>query len=394
MADLRKSSAELRRWQSEALAEWRNSNFHGITEVVTGGGKTKLALAAVELLRNENKVDRVVILVPTTSLQDQWLVNLQEDLGLPRDAISVWPEDSILERPYHVLVVNSARSKMSKIVAGNIKAFLIADECHRYASVANAKSLSWRFSATLGLTATADRQYDDGLERVLIPNLGPIIYYYTLAQATEDGVISRFELSNVRVPLTDKEQLKINSLTKGIGRAMSDGDLEKAKKLALLRSSVSKNAISRIAVTISIAEKLRRKRLLIFHESIDKADQIAVELQKRGHRVVRYHSGVGRDMRRDNLRMFKVGLADILVCCRALDEGIDVPEAECAILAASTNSHRQRVQRLGRVLRRGKDNKLAVIHTLYASDQEEANLVTESTALHDVATTKWLSAHA
>jgi superfamily II DNA or RNA helicase len=159
-----------------------------------------------------------------------------------------------------------------------------------------------------------------------------------------------------------------------------------------LRAGVSKNAIARIGTAVSIAETLRRRRLLIFHESIDVADLIASELRARGHRVVQYHSGIGRDMRRDNLRMFKNGMADVLVCCRALDEGIDVPEADCAILAASTNSHRQRVQRLGRVLRKSSKDKLATVYTLYATDHEEEVLRAEVANLGEVATTKWMAA--
>jgi superfamily II DNA or RNA helicase len=88
--------------------------------------------------------------------------------------------------------------------------------------------------------------------------------------------------------------------------------------------------------------------------------------------------------------MFKVGMADILVCCRALDEGIDVPEAECAILAASTSSHRQRVQRLGRVLRLSRNKESAEIYSLYASDQELEKLKKEEALLDGVSTTKWL----
>jgi superfamily II DNA or RNA helicase len=88
--------------------------------------------------------------------------------------------------------------------------------------------------------------------------------------------------------------------------------------------------------------------------------------------------------------MFRTGLADVLVCCRALDEGIDVPEAECAILSASTSSHRQRVQRLGRVLRLSKDKELAHIYTVYVSESERDKLIKETSRLEGVAETSWM----
>jgi len=55
---------------------------------------------------------------------------------------------------------------------------------------------------------------------------------------------------------------------------------------------------------------------------------------------------------------------------KALVEGIDVPDAEIGISVASTSSVRQRVQSLGRVLRRRFDDspKQAEMHIIYVSD--------------------------
>ena len=131
---------------------------------------------------------------------------------------------------------------------------------------------------------------------------------------------------------------------------------------------------------------------VVFHESIDQAELLAKILKDRKHRVVTYHSQISKDVRRDNLRMFKTGMADVLVCCRALDEGIDVPEADSAILVASTSSHRQRVQRLGRVLRKHPDKEHAEIFTVYTTDQEESNLRKELTDLDGVASVRWMKA--
>jgi superfamily II DNA or RNA helicase len=313
-------------------------------------------------------------------------------MGIKESDINVWPEKKDLTRRFHVLVVNSARDRIGSIVEAHNQVLLIADECHRYASAENGRALQAEFSAAIGLTATADRDFDDGLERILIPYIGPIIYRYSLAQAKSDGVVSDFFLVNVRSDLSDAEQTAYDKLTKSIGRAMSEGDEEKAKQLAMRRSFVSKNAISRITAAISISEQLRGRKTIVFHESIDQAELLAKILKDRKHRVVTYHSQISKDIRRDNLRMFKTGMADVLVCCRALDEGIDVPEADSAILVASTSSHRQRVQRLGRVLRKHPDKDHAEIFTVYTTDQEETNLRKELTDLDGVASVRWMKA--
>jgi superfamily II DNA or RNA helicase len=381
----------LRSWQREALETWVNAGNRGIVEVVTGGGKTRFALAAASRwMRNRQGNFAVAIIVPTTALQDQWFVNLTDDLGVAADEICLWPEGRDKSRKFHVMVVNTARTRMEEVAACHDGLFLIADECHRYASEENARALVVPTTASLGLTATAEREFDDGLERVLIPNLGPIIFRYSLAQARKDGVVSDFALANVRVPFTSEESERYSKATRQLGIAISQGDDEKAKQIAMRRSSIAKNAIARVTVTVALLERLRGRKVIVFHEDIALADLIASTLESRNHRVTVFHSKIGKDLRRDNLRMFKSGQADVLVCCRALDEGIDVPEAECAVLAASTSSHRQRVQRLGRVLRTHRDKELAQIFTVYVSDQEQEKLVKETSALAGVASVKWM----
>lgn len=224
----------------------------------------------------------------------------------------------------------------------------------------------------------------------MIPSIGPIVYRYTLAQARKDGVVSDFSLTNVKVPMTSDEQSRYDKATKSLGIALAQGDTERAQQIAMRRASISKNAISRITATIALMERVRGQKAIVFHEDIAMADTISSFLVERGHRVAVFHSKIAKDMRRDNLRMFKAGQCDILVCCRALDEGIDVPEAECAILAASTSSHRQRVQRLGRVLRKHDGKDVATIFTIYASDQEQDRLVKETKALGEVASIGWM----
>jgi superfamily II DNA or RNA helicase len=391
VADLINLDSGLRAWQVDAIKEWELSHHRGMIEVVTGGGKTRFALAATYRWLTSNSVDSAVaIIVPTTALQDQWYVNLVSDLGVSPADICLWPERRDASRKFHVMVVNTARNRMSEIAKAHKSILLIADECHRYASEENARALRVPAAASLGLTATAEREFDDGLERVLIPNLGPIVYRYTLTQARQDGVVSDFSLSNVRVHFTDDEQLRYDRATKSLGIALAQGDEDRAKQIAMRRSSISKNAIARVTGAIVLLEKIRGKKVIIFHEDISMANLITSLLKDKNHRVAAFHSKISKDMRRDNLRMFKVGQLDVLVCCRALDEGIDVPEAECAVLVASTSSHRQRVQRLGRVLRTHEDKDLAQIFTIYVTDQEQGRLLTETSDLSEVASVRWM----
>jgi superfamily II DNA or RNA helicase len=128
---------------------------------------------------------------------------------------------------------------------------------------------------------------------------------------------------------------------------------------------------------------------IIFHERVSSANALYAILKKRNHSVCLYHSKIAPTWRRDNLRLFRQGVFDVLISCRALDEGMNVPETAVAVIASSTASQRQRIQRLGRVLRpaRGKDK--ATIYTLFATEQERIRLANEAERLEGVAKILW-----
>jgi superfamily II DNA or RNA helicase len=139
---------------------------------------------------------------------------------------------------------------------------------------------------------------------------------------------------------------------------------------------------------VAISEQFEGRKL-IFHESIAAADAIAGLLDRRGERVGVYHSDLAAAIRRRNLELFKVGQLSTLVTCRALDEGLNVPDASVAIVAASTRSTRQRIQRLGRVLRVAEGKDEATVCTLYATDPERERLIAEAESMADVADIRW-----
>ena len=90
--------------------------------------------------------------------------------------------------------------------------------------------------------------------------------------------------------------------------------------------------------------------------------------------------------------MYRRGLFDVMVSCRSLDEGTNVPETTVAIVASSTSSHRQRIQRLGRVLRPAPDKTGATVLTIYATPTEGKRLREESEKLSGIALTTWVKA--
>ena len=288
-------------------------------------------------------------------------------------------------------MINSAR-KAAKAYSAAYSTFLIVDECHRAGSPKNALALVGRHVATLGLSATPERQYDEGFEQYIVPALGPIIYRYNYVDAAADGVLAEFSLINLQVDLLPDEQRAYGNLSKRIAVAYTRGDEEAIESLLRRRAAVSTNAAMRVPVAVRLVDDHRGERAVIFHERTEAADTICSNLKARGHRATIYHTGIGPSLRRDNLRLFRKGIFDVLVCCKALDEGINVPETQVGILASSTASNRQRIQRLGRLLRPAPGKSHATIYTIFATQEENQRLAQEQERLDGITDVRWRKA--
>lgn len=389
---------EPRPWQREALSAWQEAGQRGVAKVVTGGGKTVFAELCMSRVLEAQSNARIVVLVPTLFLLDQWVLSLEDEFGVDPAEVALWSggKKPSAPRPFNVAVINTARRLIGQL-AGDTPTMLVVDEVHRAASAENAKALAGNFIATLGLSATPERQFDDLFAEVIEPRIGPIIFDYDIVAATRDGILSDFEAVNVEFKLLPDEAEAYEDFTKRIARRRAMAGAEDDEILEILlrkRARVSAMASMRVPLAIRLCEQHKGARCLIFHEDIRAAQAICRNLIARNHAATMYHSKIGGPRRRDNLRMFKKGIFDVLVCCRALDEGLNIPEVEIAIIASSTSSVRQRIQRLGRVLRPHADKEKATIYTLFATPAEKDRLSEEAIALRSIAEIRWARASA
>ena len=350
----------------------------------------------MQAFRRHSPSARFVIVVPTLALLDQWYVSLREDLLVPDADIATFSGEG---RPQefgvvNLMVVNTAGMYAPRVPEKHA-AMLIVDECHRAAGQANSLSLRGSYRATLGISATPEREHDDLFESVLVPSLGPVIFRYDYTQALRDRVIVPFDLVNVSVNMTEQEQRQYDEATADISRTVrrvESGDVSREVLIRKLqrRARLAASSIRRIPVAIRLAEEHRGSRLIIFHESISSSESILNVLLARKFNATIYHSKIGAELRRDNLRLYRRGVFNSLVTCRALDEGVNVPETDVAIIASSTGSLRQRIQRLGRVLRPAAGKARARIYTVYVSRPEEMRLIEESETLADTSEVTWM----
>ena len=70
------------------------------------------------------------------------------------------------------------------------------------------------FAAALGLSATPEREYDEGFQKYVVPALGPVVFEYGYVQAFEDKVITPFDLVNVQIDFLPHEKEEYDKLTR------------------------------------------------------------------------------------------------------------------------------------------------------------------------------------
>ena len=328
----------LRAWQEEALGLWKAAGNKGIVEVVTGGGKTIFALSCIR----EIAAETTLVIVPTIALLDQWWEEAASFFGISLEDINVvTAAGRVRAGTINLAVLNTA----SKLNVGKRKDgfLLIVDECHKAAGQKFRTALDGAPVATLGLSATPERPYDQGLEEVLIPKLGPIIYRYTYKDALRDKVIVPFELKNIIFELEPDRQAEYDKLTKAIARSINRMGMDDERTIALLlRARVMNLSLNRIHLALRLLLAHKGSRTIVFHEDIEACNIIQEVLGEAKLRSGVYHSKIKLRQRVEILAAYRRGDLDVLITCRALDEGFNVPETEIGVIAASTATRRQK----------------------------------------------------
>jgi len=371
-------------WQSEAVAAWTRAGRRGIVAAATGTGKTKVAQAAMQ--RFWKGRERIAVVVPSLTLQHQWATGLARWLEVPESSIGTLGGGALgidANAGIVVAVINSARDGLNALSAGwaaeGRPAMLIVDECHWAGSTANALIFDSKFEATLGLSATPER-LDDGFEDVLVPELGPVVFRYPLRQALDDGVLAPLRSLNVYFDLVEAEYRALAAIERSLEAALAGAEQKgsgakvgprRVAELERKRASLLEGAVGRRPVIRSTLRQISdlRQPTIVFHERVVEAERTLEDLERDGLSAVLESATSSTRQRQAALRTFRNGRVQFLVAVRTLDEGIDLPDAKVAVITSGTSTTRQRVQRIGRVVRR--TGALGTVVTLLARGSYE-----------------------
>ena len=371
---------KLREWQAKAFPLWW-AKKRGIVKVVTGGGKTVFAIHCLTKYLEENKDHSIFIVVPSIALLDQWYEGLQKDFNEKDIALNGGGEHLEHLSRINISTIDSVKNIIEQFNAS--KTLLIVDECHKIGTEKRGEILTNNWHATLGLSATPERDYDDNFYIIIRKILGDIIFDYDYIDAREDEVIVNFKLLYAYAAMTPDEEEKYKKFTKSIqrraatigGNDMNDYPL---KMLIFNRARMVKNSKNRIPFGIELLQKHKRDSWIVFTENKKQAKEFNKIINTKGYKSAIYNTDLDNAEREENLNNFKNGNLNVLVSCTALDEGFDMPEADGAMILSASSSKRQRIQRMGRVLRITANKQNALIVTVYSSKTEFDKLREES----------------
>ncbi|MFU8841460.1 MAG: DEAD/DEAH box helicase [Nitriliruptoraceae bacterium] len=397
---------ELRTWQAEALAAW-STTCRGVVEAVTGTGKTRLAIAAVRTVLDAG--GRVLVLVPTLELVDQWHAGLRALVPAARvGRLGGGGQDDLYAHDVVLATPHSAADVPIEAPPG-LPGLLVADEAHRYGAPTWGRALKEELPLRLALTATYERG-DDGVAEVLEPYFGEVVFRYRYDRAVADGTVAPFAIAHVGVELSDAERTvhdaadarvrtlhgelvgplgmpkEPGALLRAVTAVVADADRRGGGQgggpgsgqgrqvvacreyLARIRQrrDVAATAAAKLEVVRAAAPALAGGRSLVFTDTIAQADDAARALVAAGVGAETVHGQLSDDRRRIRLAQFRRGRITCLVAPRVLDEGIDVPDADVALVLAAFRTRRQLIQRLGRVLRVKDDGRAARLVLVHA----------------------------
>src|SRR5690606_3669962 len=258
------------------------------------------------------------------------------------------------------------------------------DECHHlpgpsYRLAADCCLAPYR----LGLTATPERQ--DGAERDLDELVGPIVYRRDIRELAGD-YLADYETVKVRVRLSEEErELYLDARTtyldflresridlsapggwtRFIGATSKSTEGRRALLAYRRQRQIAQASSAKLRVLERLLDSHRKDRVLIFT-----SDNATVHRISRSFLIPAITHQTRVKERHDILEGFNAGTFPFLVTSRVLNEGVDVPAANVAIVLSGTGSVREHVQRLGRILRRGPE-KRAILYELIAEDTAE-----------------------
>jgi superfamily II DNA or RNA helicase len=404
---------KLRSYQKNAKNSWLNHGKRGIFEMATGTGKTFTAIGCLKEVQRETPELFVVITCPTQNLVSQWERELRKwdfDAITTLKGKSDWrPLITKLINNYNygirtdssttIIVTTYAtfsKKEFIETIQKNTKPLmLIADEVHTAGSPTIQDALLPDYKFRLGLSATPQRYFDEEGTGFLFEYFKPTIdcnnchenstiFQMNIKDAIENKILVPYYYYPHYVNLTEDELEEYQIITRKLQPELNKKPQEQNKELLTIllnkRANILKNAEKKIDEFKEIIKDNQKLKYSLVYCAPSKTSNINSQMnlvQEILNEVPIPNSIIKSDLtnlkeREQILDQVQSGTLNCAIAINILDEGVDIPPLQTAIILASTGNPKQFVQRRGRILRRwngtypdgtGKDH--AVIHDVF-----------------------------
>ncbi len=353
--------------QREALEAWSRGK-RGVVELPTGSGKTQLALQAIAAVARG-----ALILVPTLDLLTQWCGAVEAALGIPAGVIGGGSNDV---QPVTVCTYASAFRRGEQF--GDRFGLAIFDECHHLAAAGYARIGEVLLAPyRLGLSATVERP-DHG-HLVLEQLIGPLVYRRSITELSGE-YLADYRVEVIEAELSPAEREAYDAAREAYRAFAREHGLTPTSAQGWQRFVF---AASRTPEGRAALEAYRRQRQISYAPESKFATLARLLWRHRGERVLIFTNdnrtayAVSRRFllpiithqtrlpeRRAVLEHFRNDVWPFVVTSRVLNEGVDVPAANIAVILSGTSSVREHVQRLGRILRKAPGKEAVLYEVL------------------------------
>lgn len=392
-------------YQKNAVNKWEENNRMLLLQMATGCGKTRTAIGCMNnTLKDTNKL-LVIIACPQATLASQWKTDI-ESLKIEEHRsieingnVSGW--DIIAKREirklgagrYKNLIIYTTHQICSskkfidilKDCNEQIVKFLIGDEVHGMGANKAQNGLLDLYQYRLGLSATPQRWFDDAGSRLIEDYFGNDNFEFSIHDAltninplTGKPFLVNYTYDPRFISLTEDELEEYKRITdKIVKMSRYANDEESAGYLDMLRfqrANIEKNAENKYTELENILDEIGNNisNTIIF-VSDAQIDRVMRTLGDRGIAASRFTQSQstvssekydGLSEREYIIKLFKEKQYKVLVAIKCLDEGIDIPSADRAIVMASSTNPREYVQRIGRIIRQAAGKYSATIHDM------------------------------
>ena len=265
---------------------------------------------------------------------------------------------------------------------GNRFGLVIFDECHHLPSASYSVAAGMCLAPfRLGLTATPERADD----RTAEDSIGPIVYRKDITDLSGE-YLAAYDTVRLEVDLAPEERQAYgrdrdvyldflrahnirmsqpNGWKRFIMLSSQDNEGRRAFEAYRRQRALALAAPGKLAVLARLLHQHRHDRMIVFTE--DNATVYAISSRFLIPAIT--HQTKAKE-RSQFLAALSAGDLLAVVTSKVLNEGVNVPSANVAVVLSGSGSVREHVQRLGRILRKA-EGKQAVLYELVSAGTSE-----------------------